>query len=303
MNKFTAALVQFHWRKTPEENFRHVLSAIDEIGRRGDVRLIGLPEFFLGPPFYFPDRAYLKGIVDDTIPGWVTEELSKKARQYNTYILCGTIVERDGDDYYNSSALIDDQGSVIGKARKMHCYAAELVSIKSGEEIFIADTPLGKIGVCVCSDFWIQEVPRMLALNGAEIIYVSGASLIQDIDITRPCILANSVHNVCYTLYTSVVGGVTGQRAGQPSFSIEFGGYTTISSPREIVATLGDEEAILYATLDVDWVRELRQVDIKFKNTLYWGLWGRRPELYGDILKPYVEAGEDLKELLEAYLK
>ena len=303
MNTFTTALIQFHWRETPEENLQYVLDTIDKIGERGDVRLIALPEFFMGPPFYFPDRAHLKGVVDDTIPGRVTDLLAEKARKYDTHILCGTIVEREGDSYYNTSAVLDNHGNLLGKARKIHCYAAELVSIEAAEDLFIADTELGKIGICVCSDFWIQEVPRMLALAGAEIIYVSGASLVQDIDITRPCILANSVHNVCYTLYTSVVGGVTGQRAGQPAFSIEFGGYTTISSPREIVAALDDEEAVLYGSLDLDWVRQLREVDIRFKNTLYWGLWGRRPELYTPILKPYVGAGQELKSLLEAYLK
>lgn len=142
----------------------------------------------------------------------------------------------------------------------------------------------------------------MLALKGAEIIYVSGASLIQDIEITRPCILANSVHNVCYTLYTSGVGKAIGQRDGQAAFSIEFGGYTTIAEPRRIMGTMNDEEGVLYGELDMDYIRELRKVDLKFKNTLYWGLWGRRPELYGDILKPYIEATEDLASLLKDHL-
>lgn len=301
--KYKTALIQSHWRDTPEDNFNYIIKTIEEIGRQGDVRLICLPEFFMGPPWYFPGKIHYKGVVDDTIPGRITDKLGELAQKYNAYILGGTIVEREGDKYYNTSAVISDKGKVLGKARKVHCYAAELISIQAGTEQLIVDTPLGKIGTCVCSDFWIQEMPRMLALKGAEIIYVSGASLIQDIDITRPCILANSVHNVCYTLYTSVVGKAVGQRAGLPTFSIEFGGYTTVASPREIMGTLNDEEKVLYAELDLDYLRELRKVDIKFKNTLYWGLWGRRPELYKDILNPYIEAKSDLKTLLTDYLK
>jgi predicted amidohydrolase len=303
LTKFNAALIQSRWKDDVEDNLRYILETIDQIGRRGDTSLICLPEFFMGPPWYFPGKAHLKGIVDDTIPGRITEQLAERARKYHCHILAGTIIEREGENYYNSSVIIDDKGSIIGKARKVHCYAAELVSIQAGTEQLVVDTSLGKIGVCVCSDFWIQEMPRMLALKGAEIIYVSGASLIQDIEITRPCILANSVHNVCYTLYTSIVGKATGQRGGQQTFAIEFGGYTTIAEPKKIMGTMGDEEGVLYGELDMDYLRELRKVDLKFKNTLYWGLWGRRPELYDGILKPYIGARGDLKSLLQEHLR
>jgi predicted amidohydrolase len=300
-NTYTAALVQFHWRATPRENLEHVLETVEAIGRRGNVRLVALPEFFLGPPFYFPGCAHLRGTVDDTVPGRVTDLLSDLARRYSLYILAGTIVEREGDSYFNCSPVIDDRGEVIGKARKVHCYAAELMAIQPSAEQLIVDTPLGRIGVCVCSDFWIQEMPRLLALRGAEIIYVSGASLSQELGITRPCVQANSVHNVCCTLYTSVVGGVTGERAGR-AFAIEFGGYTCAADPSHLLGTLDDQEAVLYVEIDLERVRQLRQVDVTFKNTLYWGLWGRRPELYDGLTRPYVGADTELRSVLEAYL-
>jgi predicted amidohydrolase len=302
LKKVKVALIQSHWRESPEENFKAICKMIEEIGSNGNIDLIGLPEFFMGPPWYFPGKAHLKGRVDDTVPGKITDQLARLAQKYHTYILCGTIVERENNSYFNTSVVLNDEGEIIGKARKVHCYAAELISIQAATDQLIVDTPFGKVGICVCSDFWIQEMPRMLALKGAEIIYVSGASLIQDIEITRPCILANSVHNVCYTLYTSIVGKVIGERAGIPTFTIEFGGHTTVAEPKKILATLNNEEDILYTELDMDYIRKLRQVDITFKNTLYWGLWGRRPELFSDILKPYVEAKEDLKILLEEYL-
>lgn len=303
MNKVKVALIQFHWRNTPEENLDVVRKMIEAIGKEENTNLICLPEFFMGPPWYFPGKMYLKGITDDVIPGKIIDFLARLAKKYHVYIACGTIVEREDNSYFNTSVLLNEKGEIVGKTRKIHCYAAELVSIQAGSEQLLVDTPFGKLGVCVCSDFWIQEMPRMLALKGAEIIYISGASLIQDIEITRPCILANSVHNVCYTLYTSVVGKVTGERAGIPAFTIEFGGHTTVAEPKKIIATLNDEEGILYAELDMDYLRELRRVDITFKNTLYWGLWGRRPELYGAIMEPFIEAREDLKSLLEKYLK
>jgi predicted amidohydrolase len=292
------ALVQSHWKGEPNENLDGVLRLVDRIP--DPVDLICLPEFFLGPPWYFPGRAHLRGIVDQTIPGPVTDRFCSIARQRRCYIVCGTLVERDGDRYYNTSALIDRDGHIAGKARKIHRFSAELLSIDAGTEQLLVDTPFGKLGVCVCSDFWIPEMPRMLALKGAEIIAVPGASIVANLGITRPCIQANSSFNVCYTLFTSLVGRASGRRGGR-EVSIAMGGCSTVTSPEEIVATLDQQEDVLLATLDMDYLRESRTVDLSFKRSLYWCLHGRLPELYQDITRPYV-GKIDLRSLLKDYL-
>lgn len=301
MSKINVAIIQPHWQSTPEANLENVLNLIDKVG--SGVDFLGLPEFFLGPPFYFPGMDHLKGKIDDTIPGRITEILAESARKYNMYICGGTIVEKNGDDYYNTSFLLDNKGAIVGKSRKIHCFAAEMSQIKTGEELTVVDTPFAKIGLCVCSDFWIQEVPRMLALKGAELLYISGSSLIQNIDLVRPCIWANSINNVCYTLYSSVVGKVVGKRADISDFSIEMGGFSTIASPKQIVKTIENQQAIMTVELDMELIRDLRKVDVKFKKTLYWCLWGRRPELYKQIMEPYIGATDSLKDMVTEYLK
>nr|VFK29655.1 MAG: N-carbamoylputrescine amidase [Candidatus Kentron sp. MB]VFK74857.1 MAG: N-carbamoylputrescine amidase [Candidatus Kentron sp. MB] len=302
ITKPRVALVQSHWRNDPAVDLKTMLEAVDRIGAMHDVDLICLPEFFMGAPWYFPGRGHLKGVVDDEIPGRITDLFGERARKYGTYILCGTIVERDGEHYYNTSPLLDDQGRLVGKARKIHRYSAEMLAVEQGTEQVLVDTPFGRVGVCVCSDFWIQEMPRMLALRGAEIICVPGASIVQNLGITRACIQANSAHNVCYTLYTSIVGKVTGARAGR-TITVELGGYATITSPDEIIATLDDEEDVLIATLDMNYLRESRTVDPSFQRSLYWCLWGRQPERYGQLMQPYVGAREHLREILADYLQ
>jgi predicted amidohydrolase len=290
--------VQSAWKGSPEENLKAVLRLVDGID--GPTDLICLPEFFLGPPWYFPGQALLKGVVDQPIPGPVTDKFCAIARERHSYVLCGTLVEREGDRYYNTSALIDWHGNIIGKARKIHRFSAELLAIDAGTEQLLVDTPFGKLGVCVCSDFWIAEMPRMLALKGAEIIAVPGASIVRNLGITRPCIQANSSFNVCYTLFTSLVGSVSGSRGGR-EVSISIGGCSTIASPEEILATLDQQETVLYASLDMDYLRESRTVDLSFKRSLYWCLHGRLPELYRDIVRPYV-GKSDLRSLLAGYL-
>ncbi len=302
MSSVKIACVQYRWREKPEDNLQYVLSKIQEIGQSQKAEVIFLPEFIIGAPFHFPGRAHLKGTVDDTIPGKITLAFSELAKKYNIYIFGGTIVEREGDHYYNSSFVIGPEGDIIGKARKNHCYAAEMVAVSPGNELLLLDLPFGKVGVLVCSDFWIPEMPRILSLRGAEIIYVAGSSLLQNIDDIKPCMRANSVFNVCYTVFTSVVGRVEGMRINDKKFTIEFGGHTTVAEPESLLCSLEAEEAILYSELDMDYIRELRTVDVKFQKTHFFSLWGRRTELYGDILKPYAGKEQELRELVKEYM-
>ena len=292
------AVVQNLWRDSPQENRENVLQMVRSVPT--PVHLICLPEFFLGAPFYFPGRAHLRGIIDQPIPGPLTSELGQLAREKGCYILAGTVVEREGDRYYNTSVLIDDRGEICGKARKLHRFAAEMVTVTAGDQQLLVDTPFGRLGLCVCSDFWIVEMPRLLALRGAEIIAVPGAALVNNLPITRPCIQANSAFNVCYTLFAGVVGTASGERAGRKA-SIELGGCTTIAGPEQLLGSLGDEEAILYRQLDQSYLRQMRAVDLSFKRSLYFCLHGRVPELYGGITSHYVGRAP-LETLIGDYL-
>ncbi|MFF1901888.1 carbon-nitrogen hydrolase family protein [Kitasatospora sp. NPDC058218] len=291
------ALIQTFWDPDPEVNLARTLALLDTVQ---DVELIILPEFFLGPPFYFPGRAHLKGVIDQPVPGPVFDQLAEVARAKGCYLLCGTVVEREDDRYYNTAVLLDDQGRIAAKARKTHRFAAEMVTVSPSDELVIVDTPFGRLGICVCSDFWIPEVPRTLAMRGAEIIAVPGAALRGNIQITRPCIQANSSFNVCYTLLASAVGEVTGERAGR-TVSISVAGHSTVASPEQLVGSLDEEEGVLIAELDLDRIRELREVDLSFRKSLYFCLHGRRPELYQDLLKPYA-GHQDLETLITDYL-
>jgi predicted amidohydrolase len=293
------AVVQSHWHGTPEENLDTMLRLLDGITE--PVELICLPEFFLGAPWYFPGRAHLREQLEQTIPGPATDALARVATEKGCYVLCGTLVERDGDRSYNTSALLDDSGKVVAKARKIHRFSAEMLSIRAGEGQVLVDTPFGKLGICVCSDFWVVEMPRMLALQGAEIIAVPGAALVRNLGITRPCIQANSCFNVCYTVFAGGVGAVTGERAGR-TVSIAVGGCSTVAGPEGILAGLDGEEAVLRVELDMNDLRTQRTVDLSFQRSLYWCLHGRLPHLYEGLTRHYV-GHSDLETLLRDYLR
>lgn len=293
------AVVQSHWRETPEENLAAVLRLVEGITE--PVELICLPEFFLGAPWYFPGRAHLRKALEQTIPGPATDVLARVARERGCYIACGTLVEREGERSYNTCALLDDRGRVAARARKIHRFSAEMLSIDAGDAQVLVDTPFGRLGICVCSDFWVVEMPRMLALRGAEIIAVPGAALTRNLGITRPCIQANSSFNVCYTVFAGGVGRVTGERAGR-TVSIEVGGCSTVAGPEAILGTLDGEEGVLVAELDLEALRTERTVDLSFRRSLYWCLHGRLPHLYEGLTEHYVEHSS-LETLLRDYLR
>ena len=72
------ALLQTLWDLDPEVNVARTLALL---GTVGEAELVVLPEFFLGPPFYFPGRAHLKGIIDQPVPGPVFDQLAEHARR------------------------------------------------------------------------------------------------------------------------------------------------------------------------------------------------------------------------------
>ncbi|MFZ1527898.1 MAG: carbon-nitrogen hydrolase family protein [Ferruginibacter sp.] len=287
-----------------EDNINHVTSLLESFIRQNGVHpdFILLPEFFTGPPWYFPGKELSMGKIDETIPGRTTHHFSKLAQKYNTYIICGTIVEYLNGKYYNTSALISPSGEIMGKTRKVHRFASEINHIESGTEFPVYDTEFGKIAIVICSDFWIMEVSRILALKGVDILFVPAASLVQNLEMTIPAVKGISVLNGVSLVYSSVIGKTTGIRNNR-EITIEFKGNSCVVTPKGSVAEASEEECILYASLDLEYLRSLRVPIDMSKDTVWWGLWGRQPALYGDLREKYVNQTYSLAEWFEKTTK
>ncbi|MHB8168921.1 MAG: carbon-nitrogen hydrolase family protein [Thermoleophilia bacterium] len=296
--------IQNKWLATVEENRDHVISLVRKEAKKQPVDIVCLPEFFTGPAWYMPGAERFKGIVDESIPGPTTDALMSLAKEISCYIVSGTLVERGEDGrYYNTSCLIGPSGEIVGKCQKVHRYAAESLVIEPGSDFPIFDTEFGKIAIVICSDLWISEVPRMLALKGAELFIVPGASIMQNIDVTAPCVLATAVLNVAAIVYTSVVGSTVGIR-GDKEIALSFGGKSTVATPKGIIYEGSKEgEEVTVTELNMEEIRQLRRPDITFRNTFWWCLWGRRPELYGPIQEQYEGIDFDLYEWLKHNLR
>ena len=107
----------------------------------------------------------------ETIPGGeITERLRAQARQYGLYVI-GALRERDGEAIHNTAVVIGRDGEIVGKYRKTHLAPGEWDEVQAGDEYPVFTTDFGRIGVLICMDIHYPEIWRILALQGAEIIF------------------------------------------------------------------------------------------------------------------------------------
>ena len=99
-------------------------------------------------------------------------------------LIVGGFCERDGEAFYNTAVVVDQSG-VIGHYRKLHLFADEKACFTPGDRgLPIVETPVGRLGLCICYDLRFVEVVRVLALSGAELICVP-SSWITGFDAAR----------------------------------------------------------------------------------------------------------------------
>lgn len=287
------AMIQTIWQKDPRDNLISACKAVENSCLENSVDIVCLPEFFLGPPWYMPGQNSLKGITDTTIPGSVTEEFRKLARKHKVYILLGSMVEELADgNYCNTAILLDRNGEIAGRAHKVHMFANEMVVCKPGENIDVIDTEFGLIGIAVCSDFWVPETIRMLALKGAHTIFIPGGSLKQNLDAMINAFSTTAYLNCVNLIYISPVGEVHGIRGGR-QITVSFAGTSLAATPKGILAKApSDDASTEIVNISPKEIEELR---IPSKTDDSWqSLILRNPNAYRYLLQNYADMGRDL---------
>lgn len=142
-------------------NLKRAEEMLKEAASHG-VDIVGLPEFFsTNVPI---ER-------NEEIPGPTTDYLCEKARELKINIVGGTIREKKGDLIYNTCCFINREGGIIGRYSKIHLWVPEQSYVTPGKNWVVVDSDVGKVGLMICWDSWYPEACRILALNGAEIIF------------------------------------------------------------------------------------------------------------------------------------
>ena len=245
---------------------------IDEAAAHG-ARLVALPEYvsFLGPKEAHPQQA-------EAIPGPTTERFAAKARQHGIYLLGGSILERTEDParFANTSVLFGPAGETLASYRKIHLYDVEIAgSVSANESATIlpgsrpvtAEVAGHTVGLSICYDLRFPELYRLLALDGAEILFVPAAfTLYTGKDHWHLLLRARAVENQCFVLAPAQIG------PHEPNNARCYGHALVVDPWGTVLADAPDREAVVVADLDF---RDLRRVRAELPS-----LANRRPAAY-----------------------
>jgi predicted amidohydrolase len=259
MDTMRVALVQINSRHDKEANIRRAEELIDQAAATG-ARLIALPEYvnYLGPREQHEEIA-------ETIPGPITERFSAKAKAHGVYLLGGSIHERTGTPgkYYNTSVLFSPGGDILAKYRKIHLFdidltgnvsANESATIRPGEEIVTAEIDGHKAGLSICYDLRFPELYRLLALDGAEILFVPAAfTMFTGKDHWHTLLKARAIENQAFVIAPGQVG------AHEPNDARCYGHSLVVDPWGTVLADAPDKEGVVTAELDFEHLRKLRK--------------------------------------------
>ena len=157
-------LLQTHADAKASDNLARTLKLIDQAAKKG-ANIVLTQELFLGPYFCQEEDSSLFDLAE-TIPGPTTDALCKKAKQHGIVIVGSLFEKRARGLYHNTAVVIDADGSLLGKYRKMHIpddpRFYEKFYFAPGDLGFKAfDTRFGRIGTLVCWDQWYPEAARL----------------------------------------------------------------------------------------------------------------------------------------------
>ncbi len=150
---------------TPENNLKLWCEQIDAAGKLDlDIVCLGEAMTMVGTGCSVKDCA-------EPMPGPATRQLADAARRNRIWVVAG-LTEKEGDIAYNTAVLLDRQGRIAGKYRKVHLPREEWKNgIRPGGEYPVFETDFGKVAIQICYDWFFPEPAAIFALKGAEIIF------------------------------------------------------------------------------------------------------------------------------------
>ena len=291
MRKVTVAAIQMACSPDAAENRRTAEAMVRQAAGNG-AQIILLPELF-ETPYFCQERRYASYELATTpAENPAIAQLRKVAAELQV-VLPVSFYEKAGTALYNSIAIIDADGSVLGIYRKTHIpddhFYQEKFYFTPGDTGFkVWNTRYARIGVGICWDQWFPETARCMAVQGAEILLYPtaiGSEPILNVDSSghwRRVMQGHAAANLVPVAAANRIGTeiVTPceENGGQSSSLTFYGSSFIADATGELVASAGkDTEEILYAFFDLDALREER---------FSWGLFrDRRPETYRIMTK------------------
>jgi len=259
-------------------NIEKHLAMIADAAKQG-VQIVCMQEVFTTPYFCAEQKVRWYEAVEKIPDGSTTRLMQETAKKHNMVIVVPIYEEEITGIYYNTAAVIDADGTYLGKYRKHHIPHVnpgfwEKFYFKPGNLGFPAfDTAYARIGVYICYDRHFPEGARALGLNGAEIVFNPSATVAGLSEYLWK--LEQPAHAVANGYFVGAINRVGHEL---PWDIGEFYGQSYFCDPRGQIIAQGprDEDALVVADLDLDMIREVRNTWQFFRD--------RRPESYMQLV-------------------
>jgi len=257
-------------RENKEENIKKIKEmAVKAQMKKAD--LVIFPELFL-TGYAVRDQIYE---LAENIPGSSTRRIEAIAKETGVYIVFGMpeLSEKTKATIFNTAVFIGPEG-LIGKYRKMylpnHSVFEEKRYFRPGYQVAAFDTPIGKIGLCICYDIFFPEVTRLTRLQGSQLIVCISASPAIRRNYFEILTAARALENTAFLAYVNLVGVEDGMQF--------WGGSRLVNPTGEVVARAKyDEEDLLICDINYG---ELTSAEVFIP-----ALRDLRPELFDELKK------------------
>lgn len=271
------ALIQNKVTSVIDENISKVLQGIKIASKKG-AQIICLQELF-SLPYIGTQKNKEHFNLATQMPNKTTELLAAEAKKHNIVLIGGSFFEKTPNGFFNTSIVFNNDGNILGTYRKIHIpndpYYWEQFYFSTGDLGYkVFDTCYGKIGVLICYDQWFPEAARILALQGAQIIfYPTAIGWTKEMKENEKSALKNWVDVQRSHAITNHIFIAAANRVGMEDNAIDFWGSSFVSDPfgRIIKKASSHKEQVIVVDCDISQIEKAKQWMFT-KN--------RRPETY-----------------------
>ena len=264
------------------QNLADALDAVREAARRG-AQVLCFPECH---PLRFagidPDAALAR--------------MQQAARDSRIHLICGGLAPASGGRWFNNLYLVGPDGALLHTYSRSQPAADDIDRVlfgglvQPGEAPRVVETEFGRVGMLVCSEIFSPELPRLLALQGCELLFAPVGGMVYELeDAWRVMLRARAIENHLHV--------ITCQNLITPPGNGPERGIASIVTPEGVAAARTDPGLVI-ATLDLDRLAWLRSHEETLELPKPWGtipglLAWRRPSLYGPLA---AGTGQGMKE-------
>jgi len=280
MSTLCVAAIQASFTDDTEADIARTVALVEEAAGLG-AQVVLPPELFAGHYFCKTEDEDHFARAHPTATHPAVKAMQEAARRLSV-VIPASYFEREGPHYYNSVAVVNADGRILGNYRKSHIpdgpgYEEKFYFRPGNTGFRVWETAHGVLGVGICWDQWFPECARAMVLEGAEVLLYPTAIGAEPEDpqldtrrLWQRAMLGHAVANLVPVVASNRTGGENGQAFYGHSFICDHFG--------DIVAELGsEEEGVLVQELDLDEAARRRAAFGFFRD--------RRPDLYGRLVR------------------